>query len=140
MKPKATSKSTSSLPLAPANEEYASKFNHYTQQAQTEASYADHPEQALTVGNWDWGTGGFGSKMISGRLTVTNAALFPIKDFTLHCEHSGNSGTVMDENTRTIYEIVPAKGKKTFHNLNMGFIASQAVKSNCTITDAKRVN
>ena len=75
--------------------------------------------------------------MIIDRLTVINDAPFPIKDFILHCVHQAHSGTDIDDNTRTIYEIVPANGKKTIRNINMGFIASQVATSNCEITGAK---
>ncbi len=34
-------------------------------------------------------------------------------------------------------EIVPANGKKTIRDINMGFIASQVATSNCEITGAK---
>jgi len=46
-----------------------------------------------------------------------------------------NSGTVIDSNTRTIYETVEPKSTKIVKEMNMGFINSQASKSGCEISD-----
>lgn len=125
--------------LAPANSEFTGKVGHYEARIAARAGYQDDPEKALTVEDFDWGTGGLGSVMVIKRLVVSNDAPFDIKDFTLRCVHQGNSGTDMDRNTRTIFEIVPANGKKTVREINMGFISSQAASSRCEITSAVKV-
>jgi hypothetical protein len=67
--------------------------------------------------------------------TIKNDGTAAVKDLKIKCDHSGPSGTVMDSNTRTIYEIVPAHKSRTFPNFNMGFIDPQATKSGCQIED-----
>ncbi len=66
---------------------------------------------------------------------VKNDSKHSIKDFEITCQHFANSGTNIDSNTRTIYEVVRPHSVKKFPRFNMGFINSQAVKSNCKITD-----
>jgi hypothetical protein len=124
--------------LAPANGSYSEQVTLYQSKIDARARYEDDPEKALTVDHFDWGTGGFGSIMIVKKLTVSNDAPFAIKDFTLKCVHQGHSGTDMDSNTRTLFEIVPANGKKTFRDVNMGFISSQVATSQCEITSAAK--
>jgi hypothetical protein len=122
--------------LAPANSDYSTKQNEYQAKVDARARYSDHPEEALSIGNWHWTKSGFGSVMIIDRMTIRNDAPFAIKDFTLKCVHQGPSGTEMDSNTRRVYDIVPADGSKTVRDMNMGFINSQVVTSSCEITDA----
>jgi hypothetical protein len=58
-----------------------------------------------------------------------------VKDLSVKCRHSAPSGTEIDSNQRTIYEVVPANSTKTVHDVNMGFIAPQVVSSRCRIED-----
>ena len=93
-------------------------------------------EQALSTVKLDfeWGTGGFGNIM-EANFTIKNPSNYDIKDITIKCRHFAKSGTLIDSNTRTIYDIVQAKSNKRFERFNMGFIHSQAEKSNCAIAD-----
>jgi hypothetical protein len=86
--------------------------------------------------DFSWKKAGFDSIM-KADFTVTNSNTFPIKDIQITCIHSAKSGTVIDKNERTIYDIVPAKGKRTFKDFDMGFIHSQAASSSCQITNLK---
>lgn len=122
--------------LAPANVRFTSKKSEYQAKVDARARYADDPEDALEITNFDWNKGGFGSIMIIDRLTVRNDAPFAIKDFVVKCIHQGPSGTDMDSNTRKVYEIVPAGESKTVRDINMGFIHSQATTSRCEISAA----
>ena len=123
--------------LAPANADYAAKKSEFQAKLDARARYEDHPEEALSLGKVSWHKDGFGSVMIIDRLTVTNDAPFPIKDFSIDCDHYAPSGTKIDSNDRTVYEVVPASGKFQLRNFNMGFIASQAASTSCQVTDAK---
>ena len=58
-----------------------------------------------------------------------------IKDVEIRCTHSANSGTAIDSNTRTIYEIVKPHAVKRVLKFSMGFISDQATSSSCVITD-----
>ena len=134
--------------LDPDLQKYAIKRNEYADKMDaakgpvTEPTvspdwYEAHPEQALSIKNFRWTKEGFGSVM-SVSFTVKNAASFAIKDFDVKCVHSAPSGTQIDENERTIYEVVPANGSKAVRDFSMGFIASQAARSYCTITGATK--
>lgn len=125
------------LDLAPANSDFATKKAEYEAKIAARARYADNPEEALEITDFDWSKGGFGSIMIIDRLSVRNDAPFPIKDFVVKCVHQGPSGTEMDRNSRRVYEIIPAGKTKTVRELNMGFIHSQAATSRCEITGAE---
>ena len=67
-------------------------------------------------------------------LTLENTNSFPIKDVEVTCQDYGNSGTLIDRNVRTVYEVVKAKSSKAISNFNMGFIHSQATKSSCSVS------
>lgn len=122
--------------LAPGNAAFAKKVGEYETRLAARDRYADNPEEALSIVDWNWNTGGFGSIMEISKLTVRNDAPFAIKDFKLHCIHSGNSGTEINKNTRVQFELIPANSERTFRNINMGFISSQAASSSCEITHA----
>jgi hypothetical protein len=84
--------------------------------------------------DFNWTTGGFGNVMIAD-FTIKNPTQYRFKDFEIKCRHSAPSGTVIDSNTRTVYEIVEPKSTKVIKQMNMGFIQSQASRSGCKITD-----
>jgi phage-related protein len=88
----------------------------------------------LQVKKLSWYKGGFDSSMLVN-ITLVNNGTRDVKDIELTCEHYSNSGTKIDSNTRTIYEIIPAGKTKTIKDFNMGFIHSQARKTNCKLTD-----
>ena len=56
-----------------------------------------------------------------------------MKDIDVRCESNAPSGTAIDSNRRTIYERIEAKKTKRLTNFNMGFIHSQATRSDCTV-------
>jgi hypothetical protein len=94
-------------------------------------------QQALLlvqIQNWRWHKAAFGSIM-EATFTITNGSAFDVKDVEITCEHAAPSGTKIDQNTRTIYEIVRAGECRTFTNFNMGFIANQVDSSAAKITD-----
>ena len=67
--------------------------------------------------------------------TITNSSPYEIKDIEIKCIHYAKSGTRLDSNTRTIYDVIKAGETKKFQNLNMGFIHSQAESSAAVIQD-----
>jgi hypothetical protein len=92
--------------------------------------------QKNTKLDFTWKKAGF-DNIMQATFTITNTNAFPVKDIEVLCEHSANSGTVIDSNRRTIYDIVPANGKRTFKDFDMGFIHSQASKTSCGIESLK---
>lgn len=101
-----------------------------------ETSRVASKEDALSKVKLDfkWGTGGFNSVMMVN-FTITNESKYNIKDIEITCTHYANSGTKIDDNTRTIYELIPAGKKKVIRNFNMGFIHNQASSSSCKIAN-----
>jgi hypothetical protein len=81
-----------------------------------------------------WSKGGFDDIMIAD-FTINNPTAYSFKDFEIECVHSAPSGTRIDSNTRTIYQIVKAHSKKRVREQNMGFINTQAARSSCEIKD-----
>ena len=84
--------------------------------------------------DFKWHTEGFGSVMIAN-FTIKNPTQYRFKDFEIKCTHSAPSGTVIDSNTRTIYQTVEPTSTKVVKDMSMGFINSQAARSGCQITD-----
>jgi hypothetical protein len=93
------------------------------------------PASFLDMVDFTWKKGGFGAVM-EASFKVKNKSPIGIKDIVFQCDHSGPSGTRMDSNTRTVFDFVNAGATKSFRNINMGFIHSQATSSSCRITSA----
>ncbi len=123
--------------LDPSNEVYREKYQRYQAKADQERRWLADPDSALKIRKWSWSKDGFSNIMIA-TFTIKNNANFDIKDVEITCVHSSPSGTVIDRNTRTIYEIFQAGKTRTIREFNMGFIHSQAQRSGCTIMSAVR--
>lgn len=96
-----------------------------------------NPKQVLlnTVQlDFNWHTDGFGTVMIAD-FTIKNPTAYRFKDIEITCNYFGPSGTIIDSNTRTIYQIVQPKSTKVIREQNMGFINSQASSSSCKLTN-----
>ncbi len=83
---------------------------------------------------FDWKLGGF-DNVILATFTVKNGNDFAVRDLQIRCEAFGKSGTRIDRNTRTIFDVVKAKGTKRLPEANIGFVNSQADKLSCQIID-----
>jgi len=94
----------------------------------------DSAMYSTSISKWDWRKAGF-DNIMQANFTIQNGGMFDVKDIKITCVHSAPSGTVIDENTRTIYEIVKAHSKRTFRNFDMGFINTQVASSSCKIDD-----
>ena len=56
-----------------------------------------------------------------------------VKDVVVTCKHSANSGTLIDSNTRTVYEVIPRKSYAPVIDMSIGFIRSEVVQSRCSV-------
>jgi hypothetical protein len=90
--------------------------------------------QATSIAKFRWYKEDISSIMMA-TFTIKNDGNTPVKDIEIKCVHSAPSGTVIDSNTRTIYQVIPPHKARTFRDFNMGFINSQASSSNCGIED-----
>lgn len=98
----------------------------------------DYAANLIGIAEWNWHRDGFDTVMIAS-FKITNASPWAIKNISVRCTHSGASGTEMDENTRTIYEVFPPHSARTISDFNMGFISPQAENSSAAILDFKFV-
>lgn len=89
------------------------------------------PEPILEPPTIKWGTMDKSYSVLEGTFTLSNPNKRPIKDVILRCEITGGSGTVIRSPTFTVYEIVPANGKKTVRKFNFGFWPPQGKSFAC---------
>lgn len=82
----------------------------------------------VKITNFNWHKGGFDNIMIAD-FTIENNSKYDVKDLTIECVHFAKSGTKIDSNTRTIYDVIKAGKQKRFKKFNMGFVHDQAEKS-----------
>ena len=90
------------------------------------------------IGGFRWDKSGFGSVMIA-TFVIYNDNKFPVKDLVVKCTHAAASGTVIDSNTRTIYERIDASGYQSVVDMNMGFIHSAVKSSQCNVVNFTRL-
>ena len=74
--------------------------------------------------DYSWTKSGLGSVMELD-LVIKNKNEFSVKDVEVRCEHYARSGTKIDANDRTIYDVIDAKSTKSYTRFNMGFIHEQ---------------
>ena len=111
-----------------------------TNSTASSAPSAESEKQAVLSAaklKYTWSTDGM---IMTGNFKIENPTDHDFKDFEITCNHFAPSGTKIDSNTRTIYEVIKAHGKKTMNDFNMGFIHSQAKSSSCSITDLTLLN
>jgi hypothetical protein len=125
--------------LDPTNQEYKNKLDAVSKQMEAreqknrlERDQADSPERYMKIENFSWSKGGFDTVMIAN-FSIRNTLPWSVKDVKIRCKHSAPSGTVIEENTQTIYEVVGAHQIKPLTNISMGFIHSQASRSGCEV-------
>jgi hypothetical protein len=91
-------------------------------------------QQKVRITQWSFTKDALGLTMTAS-FAIENTSASDIKDVEITCHHFAPSGTEIDSNTRTIYEIIPAGHRLTVNNFNMGFIHSQVQSSKAIITD-----
>jgi hypothetical protein len=97
--------------------------------------YSTPEEDAKTVAMRDvslvldsWTKGGFDSIMIAN-FTVKNSTKYSVKDITVTCTHYAASGTEIDSNTRTIYEMVKGKRSEAHSRIQYGIYSQPGPKN-----------
>lgn len=73
--------------------------------------------------------------VLKATFTVNNTSEYQIKDFNISCTVSARSGTYLHTITKTIYDIVDAKSKKNFKNMEIGSVHDQGGNVKCKVTD-----
>jgi ribosomal protein L40E len=102
--------------------------------APVKVSPKDAAIDALKIEGFKWTAGGFGSIMLIS-LKFKNEGARDVKDIEVQCDSSSNSGTKIDTNKKTVFELVKAGKSVTIREFNMGFINNQAAATSCRVTD-----
>lgn len=100
------------------------------------AEQASLVDQVLPSVRLEW-KGVLDGQLLTLNFTLINESDRAVKDFEIRCVHRGASGTEIDSNTRTVYDLVPARSRKTFSGFSMGVIHSQTAHTECAVTDLK---
>lgn len=101
-----------------------------------QASPLPIPEKPkLELQSFKWVRGGFDTSMIA-TFKIHNGESFAVKDIEVTCYHAAKSGTIIDKNVRTVYEVIQPGETKEIRDFNMGFIDPQAAASKPEITNA----
>ncbi len=120
-------------PLEPA--ERARVENAMRQLEQSAQGYIHKLEMdRVKVVDFAWTKDESGSFIVAS-FTIKNQSATDVKDIQITCHHYAPSGTEIDSNVQTIYEIIPSGHVLTVRNFNMGLIHAQAVRSAAEVTD-----
>jgi hypothetical protein len=76
-----------------------------------------------------------------GKLTLVsfdleNGSYLDLKDPEVACEMKGQSGTSIKRVTKVFYEVLPAEGKRSFSDIEMGSIPDQVAYFTCDVSSA----
>lgn len=93
------------------------------------------PHHKVLIEKQSWEKGGFGSVAIAS-LSLKNLNDYPVKDISLRCEYSGESGTVLNTHLETVFRVIPPKKTIRVRDMNIGFINSQAARGGCSVIAA----
>ena len=115
------------------NNLYREKISYYKKKASEAKEIKLYPEKFVKIEEMKWWKDGFGSIMMAD-FTIKNNLPGPVKDIEVICSHSAPSGTVIDYNTRIIYERIGQGRTKKFKDFNMGFIDDQVVRTGCKVS------
>jgi len=84
-----------------------------------------------------WHKEAFGSVMVAS-FRLHNDNPMPLKDIEVTCASSGPSGSIIDKNTRTVYEVIRQRSLLEVDKLNMGFIRTETTDTKCRVTGYSR--
>lgn len=124
--------------LDPDNQKYRDKLNHYIGIRDIKKNQERSPEKFVKIVKFSWTKEAFGNVMELD-ITLKNELPFAVKDIEIRCEHYAPSGTKIDSNERTIFEILQPGEKRSFQDFNMGFIHSQATSTGCGVNSVTRM-
>jgi hypothetical protein len=96
-----------------------------------------NPADRLTIKGMTWSLAGF-KNVGMVNVTIENGNDFAVKDVGIRCYFNGKSGTQLSSNNHTIFDTIPAKGRKAFKEVNVGFINSQSATASCNVETAGR--
>lgn len=87
----------------------------------------------IDLKHYGWSKSGFGSVMLLKQFSLANGSKLPAQDFKIECDVYAASGTRLGSAASTLYDAILPGKTRTFSELNMGFIHSQAAKAACRL-------
>jgi hypothetical protein len=85
------------------------------------------------IRSFSWQKEGFGAIMMA-TFVLHNDNPMPVKDIEVTCSSSGPSGSIIDTNSRTVFDVVRQNSFLQVDKINMGFVRSEAVETRCQVT------
>ncbi len=82
-----------------------------------------------------WEKSGFGSVLMLD-INLKNGSEHTVKDIEITCISIANSGTILGENKKILYEIIPPGDSVQINKVNMGFIDNQTSNESCSVSNA----
>ncbi|WP_404357039.1 hypothetical protein [Methylotuvimicrobium sp. KM1] len=127
----------------PNETKYKDKLKFYSKKLQEQKSKEKNeiedykkaqkaPEEFVKIIKQSWRKDGFGTIAVVD-LTVKNTAPFDVKDIIFLCNFYGNSGTQLNSIEKQVFEIIRYDETRTFKNIDLGFINSQAARGGCRV-------
>lgn len=96
--------------------------------------------KGVELKSFQWERGGFEAVMVLKNIVIENRGKAPVKDLTITCEGTSNSGSVIDINRRQLFEVVAPGKPARFRELNMGLLRDQVQRVGCRVTDLALVD
>lgn len=96
------------------------------------------PATKMKVGSFSWKKSGFGNVAVV-TVAIENGNEFAVKDIGISCSFSAPSGTHLSNASHVIYETIKPNARRTFSDVNIGFIHSQARSASCQVDTAARL-
>jgi hypothetical protein len=85
------------------------------------------------IRSFAWQKDGFGTVM-TATFVLHNDNPMPVKDIEVTCSSSGPSGSIIDTNSRTVFDVVREKSFVQVDKINMGFVRGEVVDTKCQVT------
>jgi hypothetical protein len=106
--------------------------------AEAKAAQAEAARTVELLRPMKWWKGGFDSVMMAD-VKIRNNTATAVKDIVISCSESGPSRTVIDHNAHTVFDIVKPGQTRTFREVNLGLIRSQATEAACKVASFDKV-
>ncbi len=98
------------------------------------------PKDLIAVKSWEWTGSQYGTEGILKEITLENKGETNYKDIEIQLEYFSPSGEKLGPSVAVIHDVLPAKSKKTFYSINVGFKQPQIKKTLIIVVDASRAH
>jgi len=92
----------------------------------------------MRISSQTWRRGGLGSRALV-TFTLRNDNDYAVKDLELFCKFTRRDGSHLTDRKRLVPETVKMKSRKTFAQVQVGFVNVNADKAKCSVVSAQRV-